>query len=342
MTRKLASIRTISELHPIEGADRIELAIIDGWQVVVKKGEFTEGDPCVYFEIDSWVPHAVAPFLSNGKETKSFNSVPGCRLRSIRLRKTLSQGLVLPISILPLSWTQTESDSNDVSTLLNVQLYERPLPAQLQGRAKGNFPPFLFKTDQERIQNIPKEIEGYNRRSEVFEVTEKLDGSSMTVYMKDGVLGVCSRNLDLQMDQEGNTFIDTARKYNLEEKLKPFADVGTNIALQGELVGPGIQGNQYGFTEHFYFIFDIFDINQQIYLSPENRQQLCQQMDLPHVPFLGDFEFEGENMFDLLDMAQGKSVLNGSTREGIVFKSYSNPTHHFKTINNDWLLNEKE
>jgi len=338
MTRKLASVRVISELRPIDGADRIELAIIDGWQVVVKKGEFEVGHKCIYFEIDSWIPYKIAPFLSKGSP-RSFNCVLGERLRTIKLKKQLSQGLALPID----DYTDMcATVGDDLTESLNVQLYERPLPAQLAGRAKGNFPAFIFKTDQERIQNIPSEVEGYNRRKEVFEVTEKLDGSSMTVYMKDGVFGVCSRNLDLQMDQEGNTFIDTARKLNLAHKLLPFSEVGTNIALQGELVGPGIQGNQYGFSEHFYFIFDIFDINQQVYLSPENRQQLCQQMDLPHVPFIGDFEFEGEVVGEILDMAKGKSVLNGSTREGIVFKSYSNPTHHFKAINNEWLLAEKE
>jgi len=339
MTRKLASVRVISELRPIDGADRIELAIIDGWQVVVKKGEFDVKDKCIYFEIDSWIPHSLAPFLSKEKEPKAFNNIPGNRLRTIRLRKQLSQGLILPLD----DYTDMcATVGDDLTETLNIQLYEKPLPAQLAGRAKGNFPAFIFKTDQERIQNIPREVEGYNRRKEVFEVTEKLDGSSMTVYMKDGVFGVCSRNLDLQIDQEGNTFIDTARKLNLAHKLLPFSEVGTNIALQGELVGPGIQGNQYGFSEHFYFIFDIFDINQQVYLSPENRQQLCQQMDLPHVPFIGDFEFEGENVGDILEMAKGKSVLNDSTREGIVFKSYANPTHHFKSINNDWLLTEKE
>jgi len=338
MTRKLASVRVISELRPIDGADRIELAIIDGWQVVVKKGEFEVGHKCIYFEIDSWIPYKIAPFLSKGSP-RSFNCVLGERLRTIKLKKQLSQGLALPID----DYTDMcATVGDDLTESLNVQLYERPLPAQLAGRAKGNFPAFIFKTDQERIQNIPREVEGYNQRKEVFEVTEKLDGSSMTVYMKDGVFGVCSRNLDLQMDQEGNTFIDTARKLNLAHKLLPFSEVGTKIALQGELVGPGIQGNQYGFSEHFYFIFDIFDINQQVYLSPENRQQLCQQMDLPHVPFIGDFEFEGENVGDILAMAKGKSVLNDSTREGIVFKSYSNPTHHFKSINNEWLLAEKE
>jgi len=332
MTRKLASVRVISELRPIEGADRIELAIIDGWQVVVKKYEFKVGDHCIYFEIDSWIPEDVAPFLFKGRE---FNNIKGERLRTIRLKKQLSQGLAIPLD----AYTDMcASEGDDLTETLGIQLYEKPLPAQLTGRAKGNFPLFLFKTDQERIQNIPREVEGYNRRRELFEVTEKLDGSSMTVYMKDGVFGVCSRNLDLQMDQEGNTFIDTARKLNLESKLKPFAEVGTNIALQGELVGPGIQGNQYGFSEYFYFIFDIFDINQQQYLTPENRVQLCQQMDLPHVPFIGDFEFEGETVGDILAMAKGKSVLNGSTREGIVFKSYSSPTHHFKAVNNEWLL----
>lgn len=344
MTRVLASVRVVSQLTPIEGADLIELAQIDGWRVVVKKGEFYEGGLCVYFEIDSWVPHVVAPFLSKGKEPKSFNNVPGNRLRTIRLKGELSQGLALPLHMLTEEQADfcQEFDSNnptgcDLTEVLGVQLYEKPLPAQLAGRAKGNFPSFIFKTDQERIQNIQKEVNVYNKNGEVFEVTEKLDGSSITVYLKDDVFGVCYRNLDLQ-ETEGNAFWTITREYDLEHKLRTL---GKNIALQGELVGPGIQGNQYGFAQLQMFLFDIFDIDQQTYLCPDNRHQLAKDMDIPHVPFIGDFTFEGETIEGILKEAVGESALNNSQREGLVFKSYTVPTHHFKAISNVWLLNEK-
>jgi len=344
MTRALASVRIISKLSPIEGADRIELAQIDGWQVVVKKGEFCEGQLCIYFEIDSWVPHIVAPFLSKEKEPKQFNNVPGNRLRTIKLKGELSQGLALPLHMLTGEQADFCREFNfndptgcDLTEILGVQLYEKPLPAQLAGRAKGNFPPFIFKTDQERIQNIKREVEVYNANNETFEVTEKLDGSSITVYLKDDVFGVCSRNLDLQ-ETEGNSFWTIAREYDLETKLRTL---GKNIALQGELVGPGIQGNQYGFAKLQMFLFDIFDIDQQTYLCPDNRHELAQAMDIPHVPFIGDFTFEGETIEGILKEAVGESALNKSQREGLVFKSYTVPTHHFKAISNVWLLNEK-
>lgn len=98
--RALASIRKINKVMPIEGADAIEVASVDGWQVVIKKGEFKAGDIAIYFEIDSWMPTEMAPFLSKGKEPNEFNGIKGERLRTLKLRGTISQGLLLPISIL--------------------------------------------------------------------------------------------------------------------------------------------------------------------------------------------------------------------------------------------------
>lgn len=95
--RKLASIRKIDELRPIPGADAIECALVGGWTVVVKKGEFAAGDLAVYCEIDSWIPVDLAPFLVKGKEPREFEGIKGERLRSIKLRKQISQGLLLKI-----------------------------------------------------------------------------------------------------------------------------------------------------------------------------------------------------------------------------------------------------
>ena len=103
--RKMASIQTIRDITPIEGADAIVLAHINGWAAVVKKDEFSVGQYVVFCEIDSWVPHEIAPFLSKGKEPREYLGVKGERLHSQKFKKQLSQGLVLPLETL---WTFTK------------------------------------------------------------------------------------------------------------------------------------------------------------------------------------------------------------------------------------------
>lgn len=167
--RKLASIQKIEEIKPIEGADAIEAYRVLGWWVVSKKDEFKVGDLVCYFEIDSWIPHELAPFLSKGNEPREYNGVKGERLRTIRLRGQVSQGLLLPIHTVwtkhvdfhkfpeantwdwQSDWTDDEVIGLDVTAILGIQKWEAPLPAQLQGQAKGTFPTSLIpKTDQER------------------------------------------------------------------------------------------------------------------------------------------------------------------------------------------------
>ena len=98
MERQLATIRRIAEIKPIEGADVICSYRVDGWWVVGKKDEFKVNDLVVYFEIDSWIPHEIAPFLSKGKEPREYNGIKGERLKTIKLKGSLSQGLILPLN----------------------------------------------------------------------------------------------------------------------------------------------------------------------------------------------------------------------------------------------------
>ena len=202
--RKLATIRKIAAIEPIEGADAIEVAVVDGWKVVVKKGEFAVDSLAVYIEIDSWVSNDIAPFLSKGKEPREFEGVKGERLRTVKLRGQISQGLLLPLSTLgkPEETFAINEDSigADVTTELNIIKWERPMNAQLAGMARGNFPALVPKTDQERIQNLTRSFAEYQQ--DTWSITEKLDGSSCTFYLDDeGVFHVCSRNLDLKEDE---------------------------------------------------------------------------------------------------------------------------------------------
>jgi len=154
--RKMATIRKIDALRPIEGADAIETAIVGGWTCVVKKGEYTAGDLAVYCEIDSFIPTTIAPFLTKpGQYAKTFEGVEGERLRTVKLRGQLSQGLLLPYAICGKICTEGE----DVSELLGITKYEAPIPAELAGEVKGMCTSVILKTDQERIQNLSAEWE---------------------------------------------------------------------------------------------------------------------------------------------------------------------------------------
>jgi len=354
MTRKMATIRKIDAINPIAGADAIEVATVGGWKVVVKKGEFTAGDLAVYCEIDSWIPTGLAPFLSKGKEPREYNGVKGERLRTVKLRGQVSQGLLLPTQTkeilhenLPFNISfiivgdarHPVNEGEDVSELLGIRKWEAPIPAQLAGVMRGSFPSFIRKTDQERIQNLKKELEHWNTEYNTWEVTEKLDGSSMTVYFNNGVFGVCSRNIDLVRD-ENNAFWKTAISAGLEKML---TDHGANLALQGELVGEGIQGNPYGLTGQKFYLYNIFNIDQQEYLSPWAVRPWAILTGVLHVPLLErEMSLTGTTIDYLLDYAEGKSALNNNVeREGVVFKRNGQNYTSFKAISNKFLMGEK-
>lgn len=341
--RAMASIRQIDSIDPIEGADAIEVATVGGWRVVVKKGEFFPGDVAIYCEIDSWIPHELAPFLSKGKEPREYNGVKGERLKTIRLRGQLSQGLLLPLQA---SWVIrnlgappgsvfTDYVGIDVTEKLGIQKWEAPIPAQLAGKMKGYFPSFLRKTDQERVQNLKSELsEMFENEDTRWEITEKLDGSSMTVYVRDDVAGVCSRNLDL-VEDDNNSFWKVAKEYGVIDKIR---STGRNLAIQGELVGEGIQGNPYKLQGLRFYVFDIYDINAGEYMGYMERQDILDKINLESVPilFMGLVD-KNITMEMILDTAEGESLLTRTEREGVVFKR-ADGLASFKSISNAWLL----
>jgi RNA ligase (TIGR02306 family) len=348
--RKLASIAEITYIKPIEGADAIECAIVNGgWPVVVKKGEYQVGDVAIYLEIDSWVPHELAPFLSKGQEPREYNGVKGERLRTVKLRGQISQGLLLPVTILGDLGLECPSGFADVTEILGIQKWEPPIPAQLAGTMKGNFPHFIPKTDQERCQNLRKEI-FEEHKGETYEVTTKLDGSSMTVYVKNGEIGVCSRNIDL-IETEGDSFWKAAREQNIVDALLEISkDKGEEYAIQGELIGEGIQGNPEKLTGQRFYLFDIYSITESRYLKPHERYSIMDKMnliydaDVEHVPFIDTVcgvTNEFSTIDDLLAFAEGPSLNPQTKREGLVFKSYDSD-FTFKAIANSYLLKHKD
>lgn len=330
--RKMATIRKIDEINPIDGADAIEVATVGGWKVVVRKSEYSVGDLAVYCEIDSWIPSTIAPFLTKpGHFPKVYEGVEGERLKTVKLRGQLSQGLLLNLdNVIP--ETNSFAEGDDVSEYLNIQKWEMAVPAQLAGQVKGNFPSLIPKTDQERVQNLVKELEGIGDME--FEVTEKLEGSSMTCYLIDGEFGVCSRNMDLKRD-ENNSFWAVAIAEDIEAKMR---QVGDNFAIQGELIGPGIQGNIYKLSKPEFHVFDIYDINEGVYLKPDIRRKTIANMRLNHVPVINP-EWVPPNSIDgILEAAEGKATFNPQQeREGIVFKA-NNGGMTFKAISTSYLL----
>lgn len=334
--RKMATLRKVEEVRAIPEADKICAYRIGGWWVVDSVGKYFIDDLVVYCEIDSWIPNEIAPFLSKGKEPREYEGIKGERLRTVKLRGQISQGLLLPLEP-TCSMIESElCEGLDVSELLGIVKYEPPIPAQLAGLIKGNFPSRIPKTDQERIQNLSKQFIQWKDQGLTFEITEKCDGSSMTCYVIDDVFGVCSRNLDLKFD-ENNTFWKVAIANNFEEKLKSF---GKNIAIQGELIGMGVNGNIYKMNDHKFVLFDIYDIDEGRYFNSEERNEFAADFGIEHVPVI---QFNSLVEFDdiqcVLTFAEGKSIINPVVeREGLVFKCQEKPDISFKSISNRFLI----
>lgn len=331
--RKLATIQRIFSLNPIEGADVIEVAQVLGWKVVVKKGEFQVGDLIVYCEIDSLMPERPEfEFLRNNK----------FRIRTIKLRGQISQGICFPLSLLHQdNYTGIWVEGDDVTEFLNIEKYEAPIPAELAGDAKGGFPSFMMVTDEDRIQilpHIPVEYQGQE-----FIITEKLDGSSTSFYWYNGRFGVCGRNFEYY-ESEKNSMWKFVRVNFIEEKL---GELGKNLGFQGEIIGEGIQKNKYKLKGQTIKIFRVFDIDKYEFLSYEETIDIVENvLKIKTVPILDWNYILPASIDEILEYAQGKSVLNPKAeREGVVFVRHELKNQgrlSFKAISNKFLIKNGE
>jgi RNA ligase (TIGR02306 family) len=354
--RKLVVAKLVDAVTKHPNADSLDILTIGGWKIVAKLGEFKVGELVAYHEIDSWLPapNPSYQFLMKPEGNKTYNGVEGSRLRTIKLRGQLSQGLALPLSCVPLD---VVSLGQDLTEVMGVQKWEAPVK-DVPANAKGSFPEFLVKTNQERCQNIVNEIFVDNADT-VYEVTIKMDGSSATYFIKDGVTGACSRNLELKTEgyvEEGaymcgtNNFLNVFFHKGVKRVLEQYyADTGHSIAIQGEVVAPNIQGNSECVNDLHFFVFDIFDIDKQEYLKPVDRWEMVDGFNsyygvaLEEVPlFQGSVNLKSEgveNIDQLLYMAIGKGYRT-TCREGLVFKAHGSD-FSFKVISNEWLLQNK-
>ncbi len=354
--RKLASIQKVVDVQPIEGADSIEVATVLGWHCVIKKGDLKAGEMCCYMEVDSLLPPIPEfEFMAKNGIKKSYidgKEYAGYRLRTIRLRGQISQGLAMPLSILKGKKFSTDKRENpiyelaegdDVSDMLGIVKYEPLLPAMLSGEAKGAFPANIPKTDETRIQAVPNILNKYNKIQ--FYVTEKLDGGSCTIFLKDGELNVCSRNLNLK-ESNDNTMWKLAKELNLKEKLEK---AGKNMALQGEVVGSGINGNKLKMNGHKIYFFSIYDIDKGIYLGFNEFNDMCKSLGVKTVPIL-EYKYTLPNTVDeLVKFATRKSVMNKEIwAEGIVLRPLEEMHDEdlgrlsFKCINPEYLISNGE
>lgn len=341
--RKLATIRRIVAIEPIVGADRIVLAIVDGWQSVVKKDEFKVGDLVVFAEIDSVLPFK--PWSEFLRDKRSPDKV--IRLKTCKLKGTLSQGVIFPLDIIDLeTFPLIVEEGLDVTEHLGIEKYNPQIPAHLAGKVKGNFPTHIFpKTDSERLQNLwhdkfKDEIQGVRFVSRV-----KADGTSFSTFIHNGEVGVCSRNLMLDLTDEGNVYVEMFKKYNLEEM---FKSLNRNLVIQAEVIGPGIQKNRLNVSEKQIQVFDIFDIDTHRYFDYHDLMLFCDCHKLPEVTTASDdfiFDKEKHDLDFFIKMTERQ--YNGTKQqiEGLVFTPFNerySPSLRsrlrFKVINPNYLL----
>lgn len=332
MLRKLVTIQKIDDVKPIPNADKIEQANVLGWTLVVEKDEFKPGDLCVFFEIDSLLPA--------DKEWAQFMAPSKFRVKTVKKRGCLSQGLALPLTILPVSEVWTLGD--EVTDALGVTKYEPPVSTQ-GTVAAGAFPSFVPKTDEMRLQSVMGVLDELKDKS--FYVTTKCDGQSITFLKQDGELIVCGRNLSLR--DGNNNFWNVARRYDLANKLPE------GMCIQGELCGPGIQKNRLGLRDVDVFIFNVFDVAKQRFLDWDAAVLFCHRIGLKTVPL--EFEVDDEDLkrfpFTLecfLELAKGDYVGTKNRKEGIVVRptvecrsnALGGSRFSFKVLNNEFLLHD--
>lgn len=341
--RHLATMQKISDVKPITGADFIELVLIKGWQCVSKKGEFTPDDLCVYFEVDSYLPiDDRYEFLRKTSYRNNEYMGEGFRIKTVQFRGEISQGLALPVSKFPeISYYAEEIDITD---LLKVKKWEMPEQVGSAGIDIGSKPYGIPTTDETRLQSMPEFLEHF--KSKPYYITTKMDGTSCTVYVKNGKVGVCGRNNEYKEDALTCSMWAYVHKHNLKEKLIALDE---DIALQGEFCGAGIQKNRLKLYEPALYVFDVVKIGENDKLKKCGLDEIlsyCEKLGVENVPIEETGDGFNYTLPELLEKAKGKYA-SGLDKEGIVVRTreygrIGNEKLSFKVLNNDFLAKEKD
>lgn len=336
MKRKLATIQRIRQITAMKNADRLECVHVLGWTCVAKKEEFREGDLCVYFETDSFLPvEERFEFLRGSCHRANIRMGEGFLLKTQKIRGQLSQGLVLPITILP-EGTDCQVGT-DVTDILGVRKWEEGADA---GKSIGKMPHGIPRTEELRVQSYPELLE--EMKKQPYYISTKMDGTSVTMYIKDGTFGVCGRNYEYAADK-ACPFWDYAREHRIEEKLRE--NQLTELVLQGEFCGPGIQKNRLKLEKPEWYIFTVMDLRTGERYALEEMKQLCSRLGFTMVPIeeTGK-ELPYRTIEEVLDRARGHYP-SGTRKEGIVirplepvFSETVGGPLSMKVLNNDYLL----
>lgn len=307
---KLASIETITDRIHHPNADKLDIVKVLGWQVITKRDEFKKGDKVVFIPIDTILPKAPwSEFLADKK-----NPDAPIRLKTAKIRLFYSQGLVLPLSVLPEN-VQGWHEGADVGGALGIKKYEKEIPAQLSGIALGAFPTYICsQTDEDNGLSNP-DIVNEVLKNEWITVTQKLDGSSGTIIIEDRTIThVCSRRLSLKETEE-NAFWKVARKLNLNK-----LDRGRYV-IAGEVMGCGIQGNQLKLMEPEIFVFQI-KYNNSFYNYLDMVYECKYNLGCKYVPHIENFNTltQKVNIDMLQDLADKQVLPSGEPAEGIVVR----------------------
>lgn len=374
MERKLASIQRIVSLSPIVGADAIEKATILGWDVVVaKKDNYEVGDLVCYCEVDSILPDK--PEFEFLRERKF-------RIKTIKLKGQVSQGIAFPLSILPrpkghydegkdvtdelgvrkydpqAEFERKESDrlaaidKNRMTKFLKRYSWYRRLTNMFIKLDRKPFPSFIRKTDEDRIQLFPNYYEKWSNLP--FTITEKLDGQSATYFCvpnpkrslfgKKWLFGVCSRNFQL-LKPDSSSYWTLAKELDIENKMIDYCTRwGCGLIIQGEAVGRGIQGNKYNLDGFKLFVFNVVQYYKGDY-SPLNQQHqilFCTNHGLDSVSVL-EWDFKLKpTIVEMVELAKGKSLLKKDVLREGIVVRNYDNNVSFKVINPDFLLKYEE
>jgi hypothetical protein len=360
MSRKLASIKNVNEMMPIEGRDKIALAMVDGWQVIVNKDQISIGDNVVYCEIDSVMP-----------ETDKFEFLRSkkFRIKTMKMAGVISQGICFPLSILP------EGDyelNQDVTEVLGIKQYEETMDTErilsvdvttkkkypkflmkfswfrklvLPKKQLKGFPDFISKTDETRIQNAPFYLNNKNE----WVATEKVDGQSGTFFLKKekgkGLFkkntydfGVCSRNLRI-WNEDSSSYWTVAKRYSIKKVLQDNIGDNDYIAIQGECIAANVQGNKYKVTEPDLYVFNV--LTQDGRMDSVEAKKWAESNGLKFVPIINEHYILPDSVKEVIEYAHGTSKLYDTLREGIVFRS-KDGKQSFKAVDPLFLLKYDE
>ena len=345
--RKLASIQRIWKIEDMENADRLQKAFVEGWVVVVPKHQFKVMDLAVYFEIDSFLP--VDPrfeFLRATSYKKTDMMGEGFRLRTLKLRGQISQGLLLPLSEFP--EIENPEIGQDVTTLLGVKKWEIEEKATTGGNVVGGLPYDVPHTDESRVQNYPELIDEFGDQE--YYISTKMDGSSHSISMDGNGFHVCGHNYEYKNDGS-SSFYNFVNERGYQQRIEDYfcKNELSEFTLQGEFCAPGIQRNRLRLVKPEWYVFTVRINGERIGL--DEMLSVCESLGIPHVPIEErgtGFKNKYPTVEAVLARADGEYP-NGGPKEGIVIRTvkpvYSSTIGDYlsmKAVSNKYLLKNGE